>query len=80
MIMPFQRNKSRCTTELYLKDDVAHLLDALEIDNPRSGYELGFMEALTRIAKSFGLQHDPAPAERSYFLLETSEQQARRSR
>lgn len=44
--------------EIYTREDIVNILQALEPDNPRAGFELGWLEALQRVGKAFAIEYE----------------------
>lgn len=54
--MPFRASHNG---RVYLLTDILNVLAALEIDPNRSGYAVGYLEALRRLATAFGIEYRP---------------------
>lgn len=45
-------------TEIVTRTDICNVLRALEPNDPRAGFELGWLEALQRVGKAFAITYD----------------------
>lgn len=54
--MPFKLNHG-IRSELYMRTDIANILESLEPIGMRTGYEQGWLEALRRVGMACGIRY-----------------------
>jgi len=62
--MPFDARPTRGTSYIFLVGDLAAILNSLEIDDQRSGYQRGYMDALRRVGAAVSVAYEAIPAGR----------------